>query len=86
MVAGGTTGPDLCSGAVTVFSFSTSIRRIEAHLQHADPVNAEGGYALPNNVGGFNFYRPDGVPTAFCAFNNRLGELHFFSATGARIG
>lgn len=45
-----------------------------------------GGFVLPNNFGGFNFYTPDGQPLGFCAYNVTYGEMHFFSDKGVRVG
>jgi hypothetical protein len=45
-----------------------------------------GGFALPNNFGGFNFYTPNGEPLGFCAYHSALGEMHFFDYKGVRVG
>ncbi|MBA4192668.1 MAG: hypothetical protein C0467_32275 [Planctomycetaceae bacterium] len=45
-----------------------------------------GGYALPNNFNGFNFYTPKGEPLGFCAYYSVRDEMHFFNDKGIRIG
>lgn len=63
---------------------ASEVRPISNQRIVIDPQS--GGYALPNNFGGFSFYTPNGSPLGFCAYNSATGEMHFFDHTGIRVG
>lgn len=63
---------------------ASEVRPISNRRLVIDPQS--GGFALPNTVGGFNFYTPDGEPLGFCAYNSAVGEMHFFDHKGVRVG